>query len=203
WLCCSTLCRCVASYQTSKNTISGTMPILGNCCLCLDLKVGTTIIGVICLISSIMNTLTWGITSVMVGFIRASTEASDIDRELSQMDKDLSDLDKTLTKLNEFDFSSFGDDDDDYADAGDVLAANVDDMQQLVKYFSAAMGSVAYICYFLFAYSLLLLIVASMLIHGIKRNRRALLTPWIALEILKTLIVLIGAITLFALFPGN
>lgn len=172
------------------------MPVLRNCCVFIDLKVGTKIIGVICLLSSLMNTLMWAIMCVMISFVSAG---ANVGNDIIQSQP------SNAGAGGGSSFSFGADDDDEYTDvAGDKFKAdNADAMKDIMDVFTKSMDTVKVVCFCLLTYSLLLLIVASMLIHGIRRNRRGLLAPWIILECGKTLIFLIGAITLFAIFGGN
>merc|ERR550519_628330 len=58
------------------------------------------------------------------------------------------------------------------------------------------------LCYFFLALSLVPVVVDSMLIHGVKNNRRGLLFPFIIAESVKSVLLLILAITLLSLFGG-
>lgn len=161
------------------------MPILGNCCFFLDLKVGTHIIGALCLISAIMNTLTFVMPAVAIGLISGGTDEvhTAVHKEVNKP----------------FDFG----DDDDYADANEVAQANLEGTAEIMDTIKNHVDTVKVVCYCLLFFSLFCLIAASMLIHGVKRNRRGLLLPWIVLECVKTLLFFIAPITLLALFGGN
>jgi len=159
------------------------MPILKNCCVFIDLKVGTMIIGVLTLITALINTLSWAIVCVMMTWLQAGTSLATSVAKAAPVD-------------------AYGSKDDDYTDSTEYKQANKDASVAVMEFVHMHVSLANGLCYFFLVLALVLVIVDSMLIHGVKNNRRGLLFPFIIAEAVKTVILLIVAITLLSLFSG-
>lgn len=153
------------------------MPILGGC-LCFDLPTGCKIIGVLYLIGSIFNTLTLLIINCLVWLLDfAATFAA---LAADQMKDDSTEL-------------KFG---DTTIDTGSIGFGNDrnDEAAEAVKKGTFAV-KIVFLCLLILA--ILAIVTSSCLIHGVKRQRRGLLLPWMMHECLHMLINLSIIITIF------
>lgn len=130
------------------------MPILGGCCFCLDLKVGTKIIGVLKLISALMNSIIFAVLLVMLVFLQVGVDTAKV----------------TATSKT----TSVPSSQDDMTDESAV--------EQMQKLMQEHIGTVKIVLYVLLALAVVHVITSSMLIHGIRRNRRGLLLPYLVQE---------------------
>jgi len=142
------------------------MPILSGCCFCFDLKVGTKFIGVLKLISALMNSIMFAGLLVMLVIMQVGASTA---REMHKTSTSPS-VDDDYENLNlEMDESAF------------------ELMQQHI-------GMVKLALYVLLGLAVLLIITSSMLIHGVRRNRRGLLIPYMIQESVALLVYIALAI---------
>ena len=124
------------------------MPILSNCCFCIDLKFGTKIIGILHLIVGLINSFIFAHAT----FILAGNGKDDV---------------KSLN-------------------GGQLPPDYEDDIMEITK---DLISIVSIIVYVIFAVCLLTVINSSMLIHGVRRNRRGLLVPYIFQEFIRIIVI--------------
>lgn len=147
------------------------MPLLSNCCFFFDLKVGTKIIGVIKLIGAIMTSLTLAVMLVFLLFVDSSVDLA--------------------SNIHEVHRNSLKD--DDYADVGDQPKQIFDLVKEHLSYVKIAFCIVLTL-------GLLSVITSSMLIHGVRRDRRGLLLPFITQEVLNIVIFIALDISVAVIF---
>ncbi|KAK3885705.1 hypothetical protein Pcinc_010091 [Petrolisthes cinctipes] len=138
------------------------MPLLGNCCFFIDLKVGTKIIGSLKLIAAIINTIVLIGILLMLIVMGIGVDAA-----------------KETHRISATTSSSF---DDDYENINEDLS------QSDFELIQQNIGLVKAVLYVLLAMYTVLIITASMLIHGVRTNRRNLLLPYIVQEVISLLI---------------
>ncbi|XP_063848297.1 uncharacterized protein LOC135093233 [Scylla paramamosain] len=155
-------------------SLAANMPILGSCCICLDLKVGTKIIGILNLIGAIFSSLSMAISLVMVMFLDAGVSTAKAVNEIHR------------SRMN----------DDDYMDTQDQPKQIMELVQEHLSYVKIAL-------YVMLALALLLIITSSMLIHGVRRDRRGLLLPFIVQQLVN-IVVFVGLdIAVLVLFGAH
>jgi len=143
------------------------MPILSGCCFCLDLRVGSLIIGVLNLINALINSLMFAILTIMMVFMNAGAKQT----------------------LREHDAAVFNEDED--------YPAVQENEKQILEIIIAHIDLVTIALYILLGVSLLCVITSSMLIHGVRNKRRGLLLPFIVQEVINIIVfigLMIGAL---------
>ncbi|XP_076054785.1 uncharacterized protein LOC143033345 [Oratosquilla oratoria] len=145
------------------------MPILSGCC-CFDLKVGTKIIGGLCVIGSIMCILGSAFMLVFLQIFHNALTSSEVDAAISNMD-------------------------DDYVEA-EVQGI----VERLLGMVTEHLGGVLIALYITLALSFLWLITSSLLLHGVRRNRRGFLVPWILEEAVILLLFIAIIIVCFVVY---
>lgn len=151
------------------------MPILGSCCGCLDLKVGTKIIGIINLIGAILTTLSMTGLLLMMMLVDVGVSAS--------------------KSIHESHRSSL-DPDDDYVDAHDHAQTMFELLQANITYVNIAL-------YIMLGLAVLMIITSSMLIHGVRTDRRGLLLPFIVQEVVNIIVFIAIDIAVLVLFGAQ
>lgn len=151
------------------------MPILSSCCFCFDLKVGTKIIGILALIGSLLSSLALAGMVVMFVFLGVGVDTA---HKLSNSHQPSPSHDSL---------------DDDYAD----IRTEAKNMMELIV---DQISTVTVVLYILLALCLLCVVTSSMLIHGVKRNRRGLLVPYIIQEALNVIALISVDIWLLVVF---
>lgn len=132
------------------------MPILSGCCFFFDLKVGTKIIGVLNLIGALVNTLTLAGTLVM--FVIMGLGADSVNKLSKAFEEKVDDYE------------------DEYVDVREEQGPNI------MEIFLDHISTVIIFLYILLAVCILMVITSSMLIHGVKNDRRGLLLPYLCQE---------------------
>lgn len=156
-------------------SLAANMPILGSCCICLDLKVGTKVIGILNLIGAIFSSISTAISLVMVLFLDTGVSLTKSLHELNR------------NRLNE---------DDDYMDTYEKPKQILELVQEHIGYVKVAL-------YVMLALTLLLIITSSMLIHGVRTDRRGLLLPFIVQQLVNIVVFVALDITVLVLFGAH
>ncbi|XP_068248754.1 uncharacterized protein [Palaemon carinicauda] len=150
------------------------MPLLRGCCFCYDLKVGSKIIGILSLVGALLNSLTLAGTLVIFVFLGLGADA-------------VNTLSKHLEK-------AANDYEDEYVDVRE------DQPPTIMELFLAHITSVTIVLYVLLALCIFMIITSSMLIHGVKNDRRGLLLPFIGQEAVNAIVFLSLFIWILATF---
>ena len=148
------------------------MPILSNCCFCIDLKFGTKIIGILHLIVGLINSFIFA----RVTFILAGNGKDDV---------------KSLNG---------GQLPPDYEDDIMEITNYVGDIMEITKYLISIVSIIVYV---IFAVCLLTVINSSMLIHGVRRNRRGLFVPYIFQEFITMIVIASLSIWIIVVFRAQ
>lgn len=156
------------------------MPMLSNCCFCLDLRVGCLIIGVLNLLNSIVMTLTFAILAVMLVLTQTGAKAAN-DGSFKDL---LAGLPGNASEL----FDDYADVADNDKAAMELVMENLDVVKNVVLA--------------LLAVSVLLLIASSCLIHGVRNKRRGMLVPYMIQELIN-IAVFLGLIIINHVYLGS
>ncbi|XP_071527344.1 uncharacterized protein [Panulirus ornatus] len=152
------------------------MPILSSCCFCLDLRVGTKIIGALKLIGSLMSCIMCACTLVLLMFVGVGIEETRKSRP-------------TPDPLEA---------DDDYIDIREQ-------QENALEWLKDHIDMIKILLYIFLGLSLLLVITTSMLIHGVRRNRQGLLLPFIVQEsimlVVYVLLIILSLVSLGSKMP--
>lgn len=151
------------------------MPILGSCCICLDLKVGTKVIGILNLIGAIFSSISTAISLVMVLFLDVGVSTAKTLHEIHR------------SRINE---------EDDYMDTQDQPKQIMELVQEHISYVKIAL-------YVVLALTLLLIITSSMLIHGVRTDRRGLLLPFIVQQLVNIMVFVTLDIAVLVIFGAH
>ncbi|XP_018016559.1 uncharacterized protein LOC108673266 [Hyalella azteca] len=179
------------------------MPILGGC-LCFDLPTGSKIIGVIYLVSALLNSLMLTVVTLMLWVIDLLPQVlAMLETALLEGAHQVQDGSHDAHDHGAHDHGAHEHGSDDYEDSAEFrngTDASVENIKEALEVLKSSVMAVKVAVLVLLVLAILSVITSSMLIHGVRKNSRSLLVPWLVQEVLHIVVFLAAVVVMFGLF---